>query len=57
MYMTGYQWDMGYNGKMSRITKEAEYLLLHKLDLVNLAMGLPTVTELDKRREQNALDK
>lgn len=41
---------MAYNGKMIRITNEAENILRTELPLVDLAMGLPTLNELDARR-------
>lgn len=48
--MAGYQWDMGYNGKMVRVTKEAETILQSEPELLNIALGLPSVAELDARR-------
>ncbi|XP_067930208.1 plasminogen receptor (KT)-like [Watersipora subatra] len=53
-WVVGYQWDTAYNGKMTRITSEAENILKGELSLVNLAMGLPTVAELDSRRAAQA---
>ena len=54
--MTGYQWDMAYNGKMMRITKEAENILTSERELLSIALGMPDVQELDKLRSLQTKD-
>ena len=41
---------MAYNGKMMRITNEAENILNTEQELLKVALGMPDIKELDERR-------
>ena len=41
---------MAYNGKMMRITNEAENILNSEQELLKVALGMPDIKELDERR-------
>lgn len=51
-FIIGYLYDMAYGSKMARIRGEAENILLTESYLIDLPQSLPTVDDLDKRRDQ-----
>lgn len=51
-FIVGYQGDLAYGSKMSRINAEAENILMFERDLVDIPTGLPTVSSLDMARLQ-----
>ena len=51
-FVVGYQADLAYGSKLSRINAEAENILMFERDIVDIPTGLPTVSTLDMARMQ-----
>ena len=51
-FIVGYQADLAYGTKLSRINAEAENILMFERDIVDIPTGLPTVSTLDMARMQ-----
>jgi hypothetical protein len=49
-FITLYVGDLGYGNKLHRINLEAEMIMEHEKDLLQMPCGLPTVAELDEAR-------
>ncbi len=49
-FLVGYQADLAYGTKVSRIRSEAENILMFEPDLVEMPAGLPTVASIDAAR-------
>ncbi|KAF6039019.1 hypothetical protein EB796_002674 [Bugula neritina] len=55
-FVVGYQWDMAYNGKLKRVTREAENILESEMDLLSIANGMPDLAEIERRRKMAEKD-
>lgn len=51
-FIIGYQADMAYGTKLERIKDEADRIVKEELSRLSLPGGLPTVEQVDKRRQQ-----
>ncbi|XP_065175552.1 plasminogen receptor (KT)-like [Sycon ciliatum] len=47
-FVTAYQWDMCYNGKMNRIRAGAEKIMADEQDLIGIPAGPPSVRKIDE---------
>lgn len=47
-----YVGDLGYGSKVHRICQEAEMILEHERDLLEMPCGLPTVASIDAARAE-----
>ncbi|OWR49766.1 hypothetical protein KGM_200757 [Danaus plexippus plexippus] len=45
-----YYWDLSYGNKIHRIRMEAEHIMTHESDMLELPCGLPTPSSLDQGR-------
>ncbi|CAH2057063.1 unnamed protein product, partial [Iphiclides podalirius] len=45
-----YYWDLGYGNKVHRIRMEAEHIMSHEADALELPCGLPTPSSVDQGR-------
>ncbi|XP_026483289.1 plasminogen receptor (KT) [Vanessa tameamea] len=45
-----YYWDLAYGNKMHRLRMEAEHIMAHESDLLEVPCGLPTPSSIDQRR-------
>ena len=51
-FLVGYQGDLAYGTKLTRIRSEAENILMFERELVDMPAGLPTISALDMGRQQ-----
>ena len=49
-FIVGYQADLAYGTKLTRIKSESENILMFEKDLIEMPSGLPTVASLDVAR-------
>ncbi|XP_047115207.1 plasminogen receptor (KT) [Schistocerca piceifrons] len=49
-FVLAYQADMAYGSKLHRIRSEAEMIMNHEADLLDLPCGLPSVSIIDQAR-------
>jgi len=47
---------MAYNGKLKRVTREAENILESEMDLLSIANGMPDLAEIERRRKMAEKD-
>lgn len=45
-----YYWDLAYGNKMHRLRLEAEHIMTHESDMLEIPCGLPTPSSIDQRR-------
>ena len=51
-FLVGYQFDLAYGTKVTRIRAEAENILMFERDLLEVPTGLPSVSSLDMGRQK-----
>ncbi|XP_072948284.1 plasminogen receptor (KT) [Epargyreus clarus] len=45
-----YYWDLAYGNKLHRIRMEAEHIMTHEADMLEMPCGLPTPSSVDQGR-------
>ncbi|CAK1590937.1 unnamed protein product [Parnassius mnemosyne] len=50
MFVNLYYWDLAYGNKVHRIRMEAEHIMSHESDMLELPCGLPTPSSVDQGR-------
>ncbi|CAH0717688.1 unnamed protein product, partial [Brenthis ino] len=45
-----YYWDLAYGNKMHRLRMEAEHIMTHESDMLEVPCGLPTPSSIDQGR-------